>query len=94
MKKTFYFSVPNKSPERQVDSIKHQIKKYIARERRKPLPEKVNYWDFDCSMGEDDQSAAPIHISEINQIITRLAAEKNESFYIEILAKPGHRTKK
>ena len=31
MKKTFYFNVKNKVPERQIESIRHDIKKYIEK---------------------------------------------------------------
>ena len=41
MKKTFNLTSPNKEPERQVDSVVHEIRKYIKRERKKPLPENV-----------------------------------------------------
>ena len=94
MKKTFNLTSPNKKPERQLDSIKHEIKKYIARERRKPLPENVDFWDFDCKIGDSDQEPSVIHISEIDAKILTLAADNKESFYLEILAKPGRRKKK
>jgi hypothetical protein len=94
MKKTFQLKAENKADERQVDSIKHEIKKYIARERRKKLPEDVDFWDFDCSIGENEQETTPIHITKINSKISELSQEKKESFYLEILAIPGHRAKK
>lgn len=89
MKKTFFLTSDKHAPDRQVDSVKHQIKKYIARERRKALPENVDFWDFDCKIGADASSAAVIHISEINKNISAIAAEKKESFYIEVLVNPG-----
>ncbi len=94
MKKTFQLKADNKADERQVDSIKHEIKKYIARERRKKLPEGVDFWDFDCNIGENEQDSEAIHISKINSKISELSLEKKESFYLEILAKAGHRAKK
>ena len=53
MKKTFSFKVSNKNRDRQTDSIKYEIKKYIARERRKALPEGGDFWDFDCCWSWD-----------------------------------------
>jgi hypothetical protein len=94
MKKTFPLTATNKKPERHLDSVKHDIKKYIARERRKTLPENYDFWDFDCKIGPSEQEAATIHVAEINAKIMNLAAEDNQSFYLEILAKPGIRTKK
>lgn len=94
MKKTFKLTAPNKAPERQVESVKHEIKKYIARERRKTPQEGADFWDFDCRIGVDQASATTIHVSEINKGIDKLVNENADQFYMEILAKPGRRTKK
>ena len=94
MKKTFALTASNKKDANHVDSIKFEIKKYIARERRKKLPEDVDFWDFDCRIGESEQSTSPIHITKINSMISKLSLEKKESFYLEILSKPGVRTKR
>lgn len=94
MKKTFKLTAENKKPERQVDSVKHEIKKYLSRERRKKLPEDVDFWDFDCKIGESDASAATIKVQEINANIDKLVADSKESFYLELLAKPGYKPNK
>lgn len=93
MKKVFKFSHPKIKPERQVEAIKHELKKYIKRERNKQIPEGTDYWDFDCKFGDSAESTKEIHISEINKSIDNQFAIKKESFYIEILAKPGSRAK-
>ncbi len=89
MKMTFELTATNKKDANHVDSIKHKIKKYIARERRKKTPENVDFWTFDCKIGEDDTKTSTIHVSEINSIISGYSNDKKESFYIEIMAKPG-----
>ena len=94
MKKVFKLTDPKKAPARQVDYVKHEISKYIARERRKPLDSGIDYWDFDCKIGSDIESANVIHVAEINKSIDKIAAENSEQFYIEVLAKPARRTKK
>lgn len=94
MKKTFNLTAPNKQPARQVDSVKYEIRKYIARERRKTLPEGVDYWDFDCKFGLDSSCADAVHVAEINKKIDSAVLEKSLSCYIEILAKPGIRNQK
>jgi hypothetical protein len=94
MIKEFKLTDPKKAPARQVDYVKHEISKYIARERRKPLKESVDFWDFDCKIGKDEESAEVIHVSEINKSIDKIVIGNAERFYIEILAKPGYRTKK
>lgn len=94
MKKTFKLTDPRKAPARQVDSVKHEISKYLARERRKPVKEGADFWDFDCRIGATEESAEVIHVSEINKSIDKIVYGNAETFYMEILAKPGYRTKK
>ncbi len=94
MKKTFKLTDPKKTPERQADSVKHEIKKYFKRERNKKIPEGADFWDFDCKFGDTAESAVEIKSVEINKLISAQLASQKDSFYIEILAKPGFKTKK
>ncbi|MBT3983839.1 MAG: hypothetical protein HOE90_20960 [Bacteriovoracaceae bacterium] len=94
MKKSFKLTAENKKPERQVDSVKYEIKKYITRERKKKLPESFDFWDFDCKIGENEQVCSRVQVFEINSAISQLASEDKESFYLEILAKPGNKPPK
>ena len=94
MKKTFKLSHPKIKLPRLVEAIKYEVKKYIKRERRKTLPPKVDFWDFDCRFGDDEASSEIIHISAINKCISQAEEKQLESFYLEILVKPGYRTKK
>lgn len=94
MKKNFKLTHEKIKPARQVEAVKFEIRKYIRRERNKKLPENVDFWDFDCKFGDDAQTAQEIHISEINKAIDAQVENQKETFYLEILAKPGKRTKK
>ncbi len=94
MKKTFKLTHPKIKVPRLVEAIKFEVKKYIKRERNKKLPEKVDFWDFDCRFGVDQASSEVIHLSAINKCIDEAVSKELESFYLEILAKPGYRTKK
>jgi hypothetical protein len=94
MKKEFKLTDPKKAPARQVDYVKHEINKYLARERRKAPKEGADYWDFDCKLGKDKESAVVIAVSEINKAIDKEVTNNSESFYIEVLAKPGYKMKK
>jgi hypothetical protein len=76
------------------DAIKHELKKYIKRERNKTLPEGVDFWDFDCRFGADELTCGVIHVSEINKVISEADVEGLDTFFLEVLAKPGKRTKK
>jgi hypothetical protein len=94
MKKTFNLTHPKIKVPRLVDAIKHEVAKYIKRERKKALPKKVDFWDFDCRFGANETTAKVIHMSDINKNISQAESDQLESFYLEILAKPGHRSKK
>lgn len=93
MKKNFALQAPNKKPDRVAEAIKAEVNKYLARERRKTLPAGVDYWDFDCKVGADEKTAQRVHVKEISKSIDEVALGKGTSVYIEILAKPGVRTK-
>ncbi len=91
MKKTFKLSHPKIKPARLVDSIKHDVKKYIKRERNKTLPETADFWDFDCKYGKTEEEAQDIHLSEISKCIDGAVSEELESFYLEMVVKEGNR---
>lgn len=94
MKKTFQLTHPKIKLARLVEAVKHDVKKYIKRERNKKLPEGVDFWDFDCKYGPTAEDAVEIHLSEINKRIDSAEEQQLESFYLEILVKPGLRMKK
>lgn len=87
MRKTFALTHPKLNTARLVDAIKHEIKKYLARERRKALPDGKDYWTFDCRFGASEDVAAKIFTSEINKHIDAAVAQELPAFYIEILAR-------
>ena len=94
MKKTFKLTNPKIKYARVVEAAKHEIRKYIKRERRKELPKGVDFWDFDCKYGDVEKDARVIHITEIAKCIDSAEKKALESFYIEVLAKSGRRVKK
>ena len=94
MRKTFQLTHPKIKYPRLVEAARHDIKKYLKRERNKTLPEGVDFWDFDCRFGNTEAEAKEIHVAEIGTYIDKVQEQQLESFYLEILAKPGHRTKK
>jgi Family of unknown function (DUF6172) len=91
MKKTFPLKAEGKNPERMLEATKHEIRKYIKRERRRDLPEGVDFWDFDCKFGASSETASVAHLAELIPLIDALVKSDGEQFYIEILSKHGHR---
>jgi hypothetical protein len=94
MKKQFPLTSPKHQPARVVEQIKSDIRKYLKRERKKPLPEGVDFWDFACKVGHGDLAPEVKHVEEVVPAIDEAAASACGSVYIEIIATPGHRQKK
>jgi hypothetical protein len=94
MRKTFELTHPRHKPAQALDRVKHQLHKYIKRERRKELPEDVDYWDFDCRIGLDEASAEEAHVAELSKRLDALVEQGATVAYVEILVKPGHRAKR
>ena len=91
VKKTFKLDIEGKNRDRVLEATKHEIRKYVKRQRRVPLPEGVDYWDFDCKFGSNEASATVVHFATITELIDTLAKDGGAAFYLELLAKPGHR---
>lgn len=91
MKKTFQLAVEGKNRDRVLDAVKHEIRKYVKRERRRELPAGVDYLDFDCRFGLTPETAETVHLANLTASIDAAAKEGADQFYVEILAKPGHR---
>lgn len=94
MKKIFNLAAPNKKTERQADSIKYEVKKYIKREHHKELPEGFSCWELDCKIGKTMEQAQVVDAKEISSKADHFLNEGNESIYIEVISRPGHRPTK
>lgn len=77
-----------------VEQIKNDVRKYLKRERKKPLPEGVDFWDFHCKVGRDQAPPETKHVEEVIPAIDQAAASACATVYIEILATPGNRRTK
>lgn len=91
MKKTFQLRPEGKHPDRVLDATKHEIRKYLKRERARVLPKGVDYWDFNCKFGATEAAAAPARVGELISLIDALVQDGGTQFYIEILACHGTR---
>jgi len=92
MKKTFPLHAPGKAAPRVVEGIKHDVRKYVKRERRKTLPEGFTQWDFNCRIGLTADTAEARAIDDVAAAIDAIAATDALAVYVEILAVAGHRT--
>ena len=94
MKKTFKLNIEDKNRDRLLEATKHEIRKYVKRQRRVPLPVGVDFWDFDCKFGTTVDNATVVHFATLTALIDAVAKEGGDAFYLELLAKPGHRRSK
>ena len=92
MKKTFQLTIEGKNRDRVLEATKHEIRQYVKRERRKALPDGVDFWDFDCKFGTSADNAQGVHFATLTALIDAVATEGGDAFYLELLAKPGLRT--
>lgn len=94
MRKTFSLNIKDRHRDRVVDAIKHDIHKYLRRERRRALPEGADYWDFDCRFGPSADAAQSVHVALLGACIDAIAATpgpEGAQCYVEILARPALR---
>ncbi len=94
MKKQFQLLDEKKNPERVIEAIKHEIRKYIKRERSKKLAEGADFWDFDCRFGPNSDAMQPLHIAELTAALDKAYEERWEYCTVEIIAKPATRVVK
>jgi hypothetical protein len=89
MKKTFPLHISDKDDARVLDMIKNDVRKYVKRERDKPLPAGFDQWTFDCRVGANQESAQATPLKEISGAIDRVALAAATGVYIEIIAVPA-----
>ncbi len=91
MKKTFALHVEGLHPDRRLDAIKNEIRKYMRRERGKTLPEGADFWDFDCRFALPPQEPQPVALADVTALVDGAAAGGAAQFYLELVAKPAKR---
>ena len=69
MKKTFKLEHPKIKVPRVVDSVKHDIKKFLKKERKNSLPSGAKYWGFDCKFGESEETSVEVNLSSLTKSI-------------------------
>ena len=92
MKKTYALHIEGKNRDRLLEASKHDIRKYVKRERAKPLVSGADFWDFDCQLGVTVAQAQPVHFAALMAAVDALVKEGADTFYVEVIARAGHRT--
>ena len=94
MKKTYPLTTEGKHPDRVLEAVKHDIRKYFKRERSRPVPAGADFWDFDCKVGTSADTAAVVRVSAVIEAVDAAAQSGASSVYVEILSKHGVRVLK
>jgi len=88
VKKVFQLRDEKKHEDRVLEAVKHEIRKYVKRERKKDLPNKATmYWDFDCKVGATAEEAKEVVFEELIKALDTVKASGATEVYVEILAK-------
>mgnify|MGYP000019417254 CR=1 FL=1 len=88
MKKIFKLTDEKKHEDRVLEAVKHEIRKYVKREKKKKLEDAQNtYWDFDCKIGTTPESAKVVEYDDLIKALDVVKATGATECYIEILAK-------
>lgn len=93
MRKNFPLHHPRKADARVLDAIKHDLRNYVQRERRKPLPEGFSSWDFTCKIGANAASAQPVALKQISAALDSVGQTGADEVFVEINAVPVQRTR-
>ncbi len=94
MKKLFQLTVEGRNRDRMLDASKHEVRKYVARQRRAALPEGVDYWDFACSFGSTEADAVEVHFATLIGHMDAAGKAGADAFFVSILGRPGVRKPK
>lgn len=92
MKKHFPLKAPGKEDARVRDKIRHEINKYVRRERKKTVPEGFDLWNLNCKVGASAETAEVLPLKEVGGAIDKVAAAGAESVFVEVVAVAGHRS--
>ena len=91
MKKTYPLTAEGKHPDRVLEAVKHDIRKYFKRERGRPVPAGADFWDFDCKVGASADSAQVVRAGAVIEAVDAAVQSGATSVYVEILSKHGIR---
>ena len=92
MRKTFSLTAVGKANARVVESVKHEVRKYVKRERAKQLPPQSDAWEFVCKVGSDSPSAERKPLRDVGAAIDAIASTGATQVYLEVLAIPARRS--
>ena len=94
MKKTFPLVIEGRHPDRLLEASKHEVRKYMARQRRAALPEGADYWDFACQFGLTEIDASTVHVDTLIALMDAAAKGGAAGFFVDIIGRAAQRKAK
>jgi len=92
MRKTFQLNIEGKNRDRLLDAARHDIHRYLKRERRRDVPAGAEVWEFDCRFGTSQDDAQVVGLEDIKGLIDQVAESGGTQFYVELLARAAQRS--
>jgi hypothetical protein len=94
VKKLFQLTVEGRHRDRLLDASKHEVRKYVARQRRAALPEGMDYWDFACRFGSCEADATEVHFATLIALMDEAGKSGAHAFFVSIIGAHGVRVAK
>lgn len=94
MNKTYKLIEEKRTKDRVVEAIKHEIRKYIKREKNKPLKDGVDFWKMECKISKDSDELVFVEFNDLVKTIDTIVLNEATTLNIEILSTEGKRKPK
>jgi len=86
LKKIFKLREGDKNPDRIVEKIKHQLRKYLKREKKKKIEALNSFCDFECRFGIDEENSKKVSFNDVIQLLDKAREDDLRECYVEIVA--------
>ena len=86
MKKIFKLQETEQNPDRILEKIKHQLRRYLRREKKKDIKALNSFLEFECRFGQDEKSSKKVSFNDIIQLLDKTREDDWKECYIEIVA--------
>ena len=70
------------------DKIRQEVNRDVRRQRRKPLPEGFERWEFNCRVGLTPETSEVRSLKDVGHAIEAIAVTGATAVYVEILPVP------
>ncbi len=87
MKKIFQLKQENKHPDRIIEAIKNELRKYVKRERAKKLPDGNDFWDLTCKFGATSEQSQAMPFAQLIKSLDEARVNEWQECFVEITSR-------